>query len=114
MDGRWRCYLPRRIRSVRAHSSSMERMPALRRVTAIRGVAARNGWPMAMLFAASHPERTSDLILYGTYASAAARDGYPWGRSPKWMADGDAICRVASGAYERSHPLWNVCQRCGA
>ena len=45
--------------------------------------------PMAMLFAASHPERTSALVLYGTYASAAARDGYPWGRSPGWLADFD-------------------------
>lgn len=45
--------------------------------------------PMAMLFAASHPERTSALILYGTYASAAAREGYPWGRSGDWLADFD-------------------------
>ena len=45
--------------------------------------------PMAMLFAASHPERTSGLILYGTYASAAAREGYPWGRSSDWLADFD-------------------------
>ena len=45
--------------------------------------------PMAMLFAASHPERTSALILYGTYASASAREGYPWGRSSDWLADFD-------------------------
>jgi class 3 adenylate cyclase len=45
--------------------------------------------PMAMLFAASHPERTRALVLYGTYASAAAREGYPWGRSPQWMGDFD-------------------------
>jgi class 3 adenylate cyclase len=43
--------------------------------------------PMAMLFAASHPERTRALVLYGTYASAGTRDGYPWGRSPSWMSD---------------------------
>lgn len=43
--------------------------------------------PMAMLFAASHPERTRALVLYGTYASAGARDGYPWGRMPSWMGD---------------------------
>ena len=43
--------------------------------------------PMAMLFAASHPERTRALVLYGTYASAGRRDGYPWGRSPSWMSD---------------------------
>ena len=45
--------------------------------------------PMAMLFAASHPERTKALILYGTYASAAAREGYPWGRDSGWLADFD-------------------------
>jgi class 3 adenylate cyclase len=43
--------------------------------------------PMAMLFAASHPERTRALVLYATYASPRAREGYPWGRSAEWMAD---------------------------
>jgi pimeloyl-ACP methyl ester carboxylesterase len=45
--------------------------------------------PMAMLFAASHPERTRALVLYGAYASAQAREGYPWGRSAPWLADFD-------------------------
>jgi class 3 adenylate cyclase len=43
--------------------------------------------PMAMLFAASHPERTRAIVLYGTYASPRQHDGYPWGRSPEWMDD---------------------------
>lgn len=45
--------------------------------------------PMAMLFAASHPERTEALVLYGTYATPAGRDGYPWGRSAGWLDDFD-------------------------
>ena len=41
--------------------------------------------PMAALYAATNPQRTQALILYGAYASAAARPGYPWGRSPAWI-----------------------------
>ena len=31
-----------------------------------------------MLFAATHPERTSALLLYGTYARGAWAEDYPW------------------------------------
>lgn len=34
--------------------------------------------PMAILFAATHPDRTSALILYATYARSTATDGYEW------------------------------------
>jgi class 3 adenylate cyclase len=37
------------------------------------------GGPMSMLFAATHPERVSALILYGTYAKLVAAPDYPWG-----------------------------------
>jgi class 3 adenylate cyclase/pimeloyl-ACP methyl ester carboxylesterase len=43
--------------------------------------------PMAILFAASHPERTRALVLYGSYARPRAADGYPWGRTAEWMDD---------------------------
>ena len=43
--------------------------------------------PMAMLFAASHPQRTKALVLYGTYATPRQRNGYPWGRTAEWMED---------------------------
>jgi class 3 adenylate cyclase len=43
--------------------------------------------PMAILFAASHPERTTALVLYATYAMPRRDDDYPWGRSAEWMAD---------------------------
>ena len=43
--------------------------------------------PMAILFAASHPDRTRAIVLYGTYASPRQQPGYPWGRTPEWMDD---------------------------
>jgi class 3 adenylate cyclase len=33
---------------------------------------------MAILFAASHPERTAALVLYGTLASFTRKEDYPW------------------------------------
>src|SRR6266571_2313303 len=43
------------------------------------------GGPMAILFAATYPGRTSGLVLYGTYPVARSDDAYPWGRSPEWL-----------------------------
>ena len=43
--------------------------------------------PMAVLFASSHPERVSGLVLYAAYASALRREGYPWGRSDGWIEE---------------------------
>lgn len=37
------------------------------------------GGAMAMLFAATYPERVRSLILYGTYARMIEADDYPWG-----------------------------------
>jgi class 3 adenylate cyclase/predicted alpha/beta hydrolase len=37
------------------------------------------GGPLATLFAASHPERTAALVLYGTYATPTLAPDYPWG-----------------------------------
>jgi class 3 adenylate cyclase/pimeloyl-ACP methyl ester carboxylesterase len=45
------------------------------------------GGPMAALFAATHPTRTSGLILYGSYAAVHADATFPWGRSPAWIAE---------------------------
>jgi pimeloyl-ACP methyl ester carboxylesterase len=36
------------------------------------------GGPMSALFAATYPERTSALVLYGTFASAIRDADYPW------------------------------------
>jgi class 3 adenylate cyclase/pimeloyl-ACP methyl ester carboxylesterase len=40
------------------------------------------GGPMAMLFAASYPERTRALALYTTFARATASDDVPWALAP--------------------------------
>jgi pimeloyl-ACP methyl ester carboxylesterase/DNA-binding winged helix-turn-helix (wHTH) protein len=39
------------------------------------------GGPMAILMAATHPERVSSLVLYGSYAKRTRGTGYPWGQS---------------------------------
>jgi class 3 adenylate cyclase len=44
---------------------------------AVLGVS--EGGPMSVLFAATYPERTSALVLYGTMAKFTASADYPWG-----------------------------------
>jgi class 3 adenylate cyclase len=39
------------------------------------------GGPLCELFAATHPERTSALVIYGSYARRRGAPDYPWGRS---------------------------------
>lgn len=39
------------------------------------------GGPMAALFAATYPERTSSLVMYGSYARWVRADDYPWAMS---------------------------------
>jgi pimeloyl-ACP methyl ester carboxylesterase len=41
------------------------------------------GGPMAMLFAATYPERTLGLVLYGTYAKRIWSEDYPWAPTPE-------------------------------
>jgi class 3 adenylate cyclase len=36
------------------------------------------GAPMCALFAATHPERTRALVMYGSYARGIATEDYPW------------------------------------
>lgn len=38
---------------------------------------------LAMLFAATHPERVSHLTLYGTFATTTWQPDYPWGQKPE-------------------------------
>ncbi len=40
------------------------------------------GGALAMLFAATYPERTTGLVLCGAYASMVKRDDYEWGLTP--------------------------------
>ena len=41
------------------------------------------GGPLAMLFAATYPHRTVNLVVWGSYASMVRRPGYPWGLTPE-------------------------------
>jgi len=42
---------------------------------------------MAILFAATYPERTTALVLYGTFPAGVKEPGYPWGATPAhWEA----------------------------
>jgi class 3 adenylate cyclase len=41
------------------------------------------GGPMTLLFAASYPERTAAMVLYGCRASYIASDDYSWGFTPE-------------------------------
>jgi class 3 adenylate cyclase/pimeloyl-ACP methyl ester carboxylesterase len=42
------------------------------------------GGLMSMLFAASHPERTSALVLWNPYARLTRAPDYPWGTTPDY------------------------------
>jgi pimeloyl-ACP methyl ester carboxylesterase len=41
------------------------------------------GGPMSALFAATYPERTIGLILYGTFPTSNRSDDYPWAPTPE-------------------------------
>jgi len=45
------------------------------------------GGPMCTLFAATYPERTASLVLYGTVARILAAPDYPWGFSAQEIGE---------------------------
>ena len=45
------------------------------------------GGPLAILFAATHPERTAALVLYGTLATWTRAEDYPWALTQEERAD---------------------------
>ena len=55
--------------------------------TALLGIS--EGGPMAAHFAATHPERTTALVLYGSFATRTPSLDYPWAPSPaarkRWL-----------------------------
>lgn len=73
------------------------------------------GGPMAILFAATYPERTAAVVLYGSYARRLASADYPWGRTLEeraayatqiendwaWEADMHVMCPSADAALAR-------------
>ena len=44
------------------------------------------GGPMAILFAATYPERTAALVLYGSFSRRLYSSNYPWGKTPEARA----------------------------
>jgi class 3 adenylate cyclase/pimeloyl-ACP methyl ester carboxylesterase len=45
-------------------------------------MAVHEAGPLAMLLAATHPDRISSLVLYGSFASTTWHEDYPWGQKP--------------------------------
>lgn len=67
------------------------------------------GGPMALLMAATHPERVTSLVLYAAYAKRVWAEDYPWGQTQerraayteelvtRWDWEADARLRIPSG-----------------
>jgi pimeloyl-ACP methyl ester carboxylesterase len=55
-------------------------------------VGASDGGPLAMLFAATHPERTRRLVVINSYACRVRTEGYPWApTAEEWQGFQEAI-----------------------
>ena len=54
---------------------------SVRSEAALLGVS--EGGPMCVLFAATYPERTRALIMFGSYARRIWAPDYPWGAAPR-------------------------------
>jgi pimeloyl-ACP methyl ester carboxylesterase/DNA-binding winged helix-turn-helix (wHTH) protein len=83
------------------------------------------GGPMALLMAATHPERVSSLVLYSTYAKRLWSEDYPWAQTPerraaytdelvtRWDWEADARMRIPS-ADEAMQRWWAQRMRASA
>jgi len=83
------------------------------------------GGPMALLMAATHPERVSSLVLYSTYAKRLWSSDYPWAQTPerraaytdelvtRWDWEADARMRIPS-ADEAMQRWWAQRMRASA
>jgi pimeloyl-ACP methyl ester carboxylesterase len=75
--------------SVREMPTLEERMDDVRAVMDAVGskaafvVGPSEGGPTSLLFAASHPERTRALVLYGGFPRITSGEGYRWGFAPE-------------------------------
>lgn len=58
------------------------------------------GGPLAMLFAATYPHRTANLVVWGSYASMVRRPGYPWD-ARRSRSSGQCATTASIGAPER-------------
>lgn len=74
------------------------------------------GGPMAVMLAATHPERVSSLVLYGSYARRTWAEDYPWAETrdayrerlarlaSAWDWEADLLMRCPSG--DRAMQRW--------
>jgi class 3 adenylate cyclase len=75
--------------SVREMPTLEERMDDVRAVMDAVGspsafvLGISEGGPMSVLFAATHPERTRGLVLYGSFPCITKARDYPWGFEPE-------------------------------
>jgi pimeloyl-ACP methyl ester carboxylesterase len=83
------------------------------------------GGPLALLLAATHPERVLSLVLYGTQACFRRKPDYPWGFSDEQRRSSTAdVARVwgelafastfAPGCDDQFARRWAAYQRAGA
>lgn len=61
------------------------------------------GGPMAMMFAATYPDRVAALVLYGTFARFARADDYPCGYPPSFLVPWLATIERNWGTGALSH-----------
>lgn len=77
--------------SVRDMPTLEERMDDVRAVMDAVGSAGAfvfgisEGGPLSVLFAASYPERTRGLVLYGSFPRIISSEDYPWGFAPEQL-----------------------------
>ena len=61
------------------------------------------GGPMSVLFAATYPERTTALVLYGSYARRSWAPDHRFGwTEEQWR------CRPRASSSETGVPAWGV------
>jgi class 3 adenylate cyclase len=62
--------------------------------------------PMALLFAAMHPERVDGLILFNTYARYMVADDYPIGFTPEYIDALIAMLKADWGTPDLARLVW--------
>ncbi len=58
---------------------------------------ASEGAPMSALFAATHVDRVTALVMYGSYAKGSWAEDYPWAPTPEQAAAGAELIDVGWG-----------------
>src|SRR5215813_4211608 len=73
--------------------------------------AVSEGGYMATMFAATHPERTASLVLYGCFAKGCSGPDYPLGpTAEEWEANSDRLERNWGGPFNLEYGAPSVAQ----